>query len=137
MNNKGFTMVELIAVITILSIIMIIAVPAYSKVSNNIKKSSLKNKEDVISTQMLKYANKYLLDEIKPAGSDCTTNPCTKDYDLYDYIIKYNIYTAEEVDNNVSVIINPVTNRKLCGKVVITYDIDNYKLTANFKEGEC
>ena len=39
MKNKGFTLVELLAVIVILAIIMIIAVPNVTEAMNNSKKN--------------------------------------------------------------------------------------------------
>ncbi len=145
MNSKGFTMVELISVICILAIIAIIAVPTYTKVSQNIKEGSRENKESVIKSQMLKYANQHLLDEIKPAGKctqsnnnqSCKTS-CCKSYDLYDYILKNNIYSVETVDSSGEpIIIDPVTGKKLCGDVVISYDTTSYKLTGEFVRKKC
>ena len=37
MNNKGFTLVEIIAVVAILGLLAIITTPAYETISNNIK----------------------------------------------------------------------------------------------------
>jgi prepilin-type N-terminal cleavage/methylation domain-containing protein len=134
MNKKGFTMVELIAVITILGIIAIIAIPAYTNVSKNIKEKSLENKKDVIKAEMLKFANEYLMDDIKPEGINCSsTNPCCKEYDLYEYIVANGIYSPEE-NNNGNYIDNPVTNKKLMGSVKIEYDTANYKLKATWNE---
>jgi type IV pilus assembly protein PilA len=134
MNKKGFTMVELIAVITILGIIAIIAIPAYTNVSKNIKEKSLENKKDVIKAEMLKFANEYLMDDIKPEGINCSsTNTCCKEYDLYEYIVANGIYSPEE-NNNGNYIDNPVTNKKLMGSVKIEYDTANYKLKATYDE---
>ena len=41
-NKKGFTLVELLAVIVVLAIIMIIAIPAVVESMNNAKKGSFK-----------------------------------------------------------------------------------------------
>ena len=43
-NHKGFTMVELLAVITILAIIMVILIPAVTNISKNTKESILNSK---------------------------------------------------------------------------------------------
>lgn len=42
-NKKGFTLVELLAVIVVLAIIMIIAIPAVVESMNNAKKVHLKS----------------------------------------------------------------------------------------------
>jgi hypothetical protein len=123
-----------------MSLIAIIAIPAYTNVSKNIKKSSLENKEKVISKQMLKYANQYLIDDIKPDNENCSDQKnCCKNYDLYDYIVKNDIYAIETIikENNVdkSVIINPMTNKVLYGYVQIKYNKNKYNLEAEFYEG--
>ena len=145
-------MVEIIAVISIMSIIAIIALPTYNNVSQKIKQQNLANKENVIKNQMLKYAQRYLIDEIKPscfgccqAPNTCNNNIFTDTFDLYQFITAKGIYDAETFDNDgKAVIINPVTNKKLCGSVNITYNITNNlgtqtipKLDATFMERSC
>ena len=57
MTNKknGFTLAELLASIVILGIIILIAVPAYTAVSNNVKRKQNENKISYIETQAAKY----------------------------------------------------------------------------------
>lgn len=50
MNRKGFTLVELMAVIAILGIILLIAVPSYLGVSKKIKEDMWDNKMKMIET---------------------------------------------------------------------------------------
>lgn len=56
MRNKGFTLIELIAVITILGIILMIAVPSYNKHIENAKnrqcEADIHAIEDAINTYM-------------------------------------------------------------------------------------
>ena len=58
MTNKknGFTLAELLATIVILGIIVLIAVPAYTMISNNVKRKQNENKISYIETQAAKYA---------------------------------------------------------------------------------
>ena len=58
MTNKknGFTLAELLATIVILGIIVLIAVPAYTAVSRNVKRKQNENKISYIETQAAKYA---------------------------------------------------------------------------------
>ena len=41
MNKKGFTLVELISVVVLLSIILILVIPAYTQIEGQIKNSNL------------------------------------------------------------------------------------------------
>ncbi len=69
-NNKGFTLIELIAAITILSIIMLVAIP-------NIMSVSIKNKNKTYINDATKIVTlaKYLFESDasinKPTGTDC------------------------------------------------------------------
>ncbi|MBO4245186.1 MAG: InlB B-repeat-containing protein [Bacilli bacterium] len=56
-KNKGFTLVELLATIVILGIVVLIAIPAYSAISNTLKKRQNKNIFSYIETQASKYAS--------------------------------------------------------------------------------
>ena len=59
MNNKGFTLVEILAVIAILAILVIITVPAISNVSDNIMKSTLKTKIENIEKAAVLYGQEH------------------------------------------------------------------------------
>lgn len=56
MKKKGFTLVELLAVIMILGVIMVIAVPSYMSVTKFINKNIFESKVASIKTQATKYA---------------------------------------------------------------------------------
>ena len=55
-KKRGFTLAELLASIVILGILVLIAVPAYTTVSNNVKRKQNENKISYIETQAAKYA---------------------------------------------------------------------------------
>ena len=131
--NKGFTMIELLAAIIILSGIMLIAIPSYTDVSYAIKVSSLKNKTEAISSSMLKFASSHLIDDIKPSGNTCNTElDCCMYYDLYNFIIEYGIYALEKEKEGEALIIDPMTNDKLIGVVRIKYNKETYELDTEF-----
>lgn len=133
MKNKGFTLVEVISVIIILSGIILIAIPSYNTASYAIKKSSYENKVNVINSAMLKFAKLHLIDEIKPTGQTCTNQiDCCREYDLYQFLLEYGIYPAEETVNGESIVIDPITNEKLNGCVRLTYDVNSFSLKTNF-----
>ncbi len=140
MNNKGFTLVELLAALTIISILVIIAVPSYNKVSSDTKKTSLENKKKAITTAMLNYANKYYIDDIKKednnGGTSCLNYGCCKSFSVK-YIVTNGIYyTSEKLKdengNEYKTEVNPVTGEELSGYVAVYYDINNFKLAASF-----
>ena len=126
--KKGFTLTELLAVIVILSILTIIAIPTYQKIAEDVRKSNLETMKSIISSTMLGYANKYLIDEIKPANKNCTDG-CCKYYSV-EYIVNNNIYVTTKEKN----IINPVTNQKLEGYIKVSYNIDKYQLESEYIE---
>lgn len=129
MNKKGFTMSEMLAVIIIMSILAIIIYPSYLAVSNSIKANNLKNKTDIIAINMLNFANENLIDDIKPSG-ECNGKSCCKRYDLYNYIIKYGIYSTDNTSSDK--VINPIDGSKLIGCVEVSYDINDFKLKSEF-----
>ena len=74
MNNKGFTLTELLAIVAIIAIIGVIAVPSMSrqiKQEENANQRLLNNK---IENAAHLYAAKYYADDIV----NCTSNPCVK-----------------------------------------------------------
>lgn len=59
MDNKGFTLVEILSVIALLALIVIITVPAINGVSDNIKKSTLKTKIENIEKAAVLYGQEH------------------------------------------------------------------------------
>lgn len=117
-NSKGFTLVELIAVITVLAIVALITVPA---VNNAIKKSqekALKAQEEVIVESAKKYALENI--EILPK------------FDLGEKII----YVRDLVSGGYleKVPLNPITNEKMSECVIVTYIESKDKYTYTYSE---
>ena len=82
MNKKGFTLVELLAVIVILAVILIIAVPQIQSVIKDSKTSTLKNTlKLMISAAEEEYINKKALGiEINTVKCDKIAKLSDKDY---------------------------------------------------------
>lgn len=57
MNKKGFTIVELLAVIVVMAVIIILATSGYRNVSQKIKETSYKNKVSYIETSAANYTS--------------------------------------------------------------------------------
>lgn len=93
MNNKGFTLVELLAVLIILTVIMGVAIPSISSSLERTKAKQKKAKEDML----LSYAEEYVTDH-KNAVYNSQFNPCHITLDmLSDYLPEGGM---KDADNN-------------------------------------
>jgi prepilin-type N-terminal cleavage/methylation domain-containing protein len=82
MNKKGFTLVELLAVLVILSLLMVIAVPASINVSKKVKAKMYNNKVSLIKDAALLWAqdNKACLQKnTGTSDSACANVTCTQE----------------------------------------------------------
>ena len=135
-NHKGFTMVELLAVITILAIIMVILIPAVTNISKNTKESILNSKISTIETS----ASKYGEDNIN------TYQKCTNGLesgvindDAYDEciisvddLVGLGYLEYDTTKGDVSYVGNPVTGGRLSGNVLLCYDPSTVTISATF-----
>ncbi len=129
--NKGFTLVELIAVITILSLIAIITTPAYDNISNNIKTKNYESKKNTIKAHTLSYVEKYLKNEAYD-GTLSKTLCFSVNYLIRNGIISSDSETDEYIENN-------ITGEKYRGDTIfvkINYDTNNLKLIGIAKDDE-
>lgn len=129
--NKGFTLVELIAVVTILGLLVIITTPAYDSISKNIKTRNYDSKKSTIKKQTLAYAERYLKDKIYTGipidGVYKTNYYCfTVEYLIQNGIISSDDEEYEYIENN-------ETGEKYENKdeyIKVYYDNDKLKLLA-------
>ena len=135
--NKGFTLVELIAVVTILSLIAIITTPAYDSISNNIKTRNYESKKSTIKAHTLSYVEKYLKNEAYDGTRDVAEDEKSKtlcfsvNYLIRNGIISSDSETDEYIENN-------VTGEKYRNEIFIKviYDTTNLKLVGIVKDDE-
>jgi prepilin-type N-terminal cleavage/methylation domain-containing protein len=92
-NNKGFTLVELLAVIVILAVILVIAIPNVIKIINNAKLDSNNRQMELIKNAVSKYLVQY---------SDEVTDP-------YNTTVSLGKLIEKNLIN--STIKNPITNQ--------------------------
>ena len=126
--NKGFTLVELIAVVTILSLIAIITTPAYTSISNNIKTRNYESKKNTIKAHTLNYVERYLKNEAYDGTPDKTL--CfSVNYLIRNGIISSDSEKEEYIENN-------LTGEKYSKDTIfvkVIYDKNNLKLVGIVK----
>lgn len=131
-NNKGFTLVEIIAVIALLGLVIGICVPSVMNASENVKKKTLKNKVESIEKAAVLFGQ----DHREYFNTDCSDDEKTCDGKSSDLCICYketitveNLLASEKVqdeygeeveigpylnyDDGTSDIINPVSEESL------------------------
>lgn len=130
--NKGFTLVELIAVVTILGLLVIITTPAYDSISKNIKTRNYDSKKSTIKKQTLAYAERYLKDKIYTGVKNGSGNYETNYYCFtVEYLIQNGIISSDDEEDEY--IENNETGEKYKEKheyVKIYYDNVKMKLIA-------
>ena len=76
-NKKAFTLIELLAVIVILGVIMVIAVPAVTKYIDKSRKDGFtKTASGVVDAARLYYSNEYGNSSESTIEFECTTKEC-------------------------------------------------------------
>ncbi len=101
MQKRGFTLVELIAVIVVLGIIIMLAISTFKNVGNRVKKEAYQNKINLIKTKASDYAS---------ATKVLVTN--------VDRLVKKGYLNA---DNENGDVINPVDGSRMNCKIVTMY----------------
>ena len=140
MNEKGFTLVELLAVIVILSLVVVIAATSINSSLNTSKEKILEDRINNITTGAISYVQngKNILNE-----ADCAAINA-KQHTTYD---RCKVYTVQELLNLKAIetnekggkIYNPVTNTEMNNDIVTVYRMKNRlhaQLTCKKSEGE-
>lgn len=108
MKNKGFTLVELLAVLIILGMISLIVIPSVSGTLNASRQSSYKKQIKVLETA----AEKWGVENIGLLPQNNSGDTLVLDFNT--------LYTSGQITKYP--IINPVTNEELEGCILITYN---------------
>lgn len=118
--RKGFTLVEVLAVLVILGLLLILTVPAYTSIYAGIKRQNLQSKITEVKTAAKKYGE-TIKDEIKNTGAACYQTSIEK-------LIKDG-YLVSDTDKEAAMI-DPTNNSKLLGAVKICYCESDYDIEA-------
>lgn len=141
MNNKGFTLVEIISVIALLALVMIITVPAITTTSLNIKKKTLNTKVENIEKAAIMYGQKHRENFTRTGVSTCLSEHCPKKNDGVTPIENCECYLEKDqyntpVEINVAKLIseNLIKEDKTeSGTKVITNPVDESKILNDCK----
>lgn len=141
MNNKGFTLVELLASLTILAIISILMTTSVQHSVTNVKTKNYETLKEMIVEATINYINSsndeyFSLDKIKPENAECNViTDCQKEFTLADILDKNIYYTNEKDKDGNLTLISPKDNEDMRNKVIIIYyDKNEYTIKGMFKE---
>ncbi len=106
MKEKGFTLVELLAVITILAIVTVLASYGISTVSNIIKNNIWENKVNIIENGAIRYGEDYDFLLKEKGSSKCAFMEYDVAESLYcnevtvEYLLERNYIQTDERDSS-------------------------------------
>lgn len=108
MNKKGYTLIELLSTITIMSLIAVIASINVVKIFDDKEKEAQKSEESIITTAACIYVelnkNEKLKDNCSQYGCDIET----------DTLIKEGLLSEDDVSNKRIIHIKKENNEKTC-----------------------
>jgi len=108
--KKGFTLVELLAVIVILALLATVAVPSAIGISNSIKENMYCDKLDMLLTDAKRWGNEHL----SRLRESCYITVTV------DELVEAGIIKKENEEKG-SYIINPITSEAMDGKTIRLY----------------
>ena len=143
MNKKGFTLIEVIVTISIISLLTVIMIPVVQKTSARVKYQSYKNLENLIMQATIDYLyhsaeDGYSIDSIKGESDNCDgENSCTMPFVVGDILDKNIYYTNEKDSDGKLTVFNPTNGLSMRDRTFkIYYDTTTFSLKGIFSEGE-
>ena len=122
MKRNGFTLVEILAVLIVISLLMALGIPAYMTVLKDARRNNYDAKIREIETAANKYGDR-VKDDIKDKGASCFVTNVEK-------LIKMGELISESEAEDV--IYNPTDNTKLLGEIRICYDTNDFDINSYY-----
>lgn len=142
-NKNGFTLVEILIVITIISIIMVLAVPNIMKMSERMKDRGYKGKAELIEKAAVNYVSSNANSIRSKLNNNYIIDTASLDNKGKKYIFGINVrklieedaYKSETDDGECSVP-DPRNETKCldCQTIIIILDDENRTATANLND---
>ena len=124
MKEKGFTLVEILAVVVILGILIGIATPVYFRLSGNVRSNELSTKLNYLEERAIKYAEEQAVEGSKIIS---VSTLVATGYVVAD---KY----VENSEENIPFIINPTDTEDNLACRLVKIDMDGYEYNAEISE---
>ena len=118
MNNKGFSLVELLVVIAVLGIILLIFTPNIVKMVDKFKDE---DKIQILKSNAISAAKEYVVDSVAEGKITVADIECNKIY----IEVKEKLIDGKYLENKEEELNDLYRN----GKIEVTYDSDNKKFT--------
>lgn len=119
MDNKGFTLVELLAVIALIAVLLLIFTP---NISNMINKFRNEDKVDILKKSAIRAAKEYVADSVAEGKITVADIKCNNKI----YIeVNEKLINGKYLENKEKELNDLYKN----GKIEVTYDSDNKKFT--------
>lgn len=116
-NNKGFTLVELMAVIVVLALIITIAVPSAISISHKIKLKMYATKVDMIIDSAKLYG------QDNPSSLKSNENACSSSDLTVQTLIDTGYIKKDDIDNGK--VLNPIDNSPMNTYTLCVYKKNN------------
>ncbi len=104
LDNKGFTLVEVIAVVVILSVLSLLIVPSISGLLNRSKENSYNDLINSIKLSCEQYIND---NRYNISIGSCNNDICYVDNVSVSFLVENGYLTPSSTDGNVDYIVNP------------------------------
>ena len=139
-NNKGFTLVEILAVLVLISLMMVIIVPNVQKVALNSKIKLCKSKINLAEESINLWARDNYKCFEKTDGcnilSNCQTNNDTiKCESTFKTLAENNLLNYDKIVENIKYVINPINNGNMNNTIInIKYNKVTKQATSSLSE---